>query len=402
MVNTTSIIDWELQNFIEDFPFFSDPIFLFNPSRIPSRTELLSRDFSDVRYPLVDQIQEILPDIELRYKAILKIFQETYFEDAVVENEYFNRIWSLGKIIRLIKIFYISDETEKFNIITEYFGIDIDICWEIAYSSFEEMQNEFSSESHWFFLSDNQNEFLNTYIKAEEIKKYFEYAIAFLWIDKYWNVEINTSVLAIIHGNFINNWGTIYIPANYRSTYKELLALIIHEIDGHCRQFTYSGLCMIYWPWVRSNHSEEILEWLAMFLEHSWNTVIFWENSIERSLHNFSLKYSLLSKKITFQNFLQISKAENYFRTFRWFYDLEKFMNTKDFVYLQGLYKIIALKTEFGFGLFDLLYTEGVVNEEFIRKDIHRYSQSKYKNLHMLLEQTSAFYILNVLLYGKK
>ena len=77
-------------------------------------------------------------------------------------------------------------------------------------------------------------------------------------------------------------------------------------------------------------------------------------------------------------------------------------MNTKDFVYLQGLYKIIALKTEFGFGLFDLLYTEGVVNEEFIRKYIHRYSQSKYKNLHMLLEQTSAFYILNVLLYGKK
>jgi len=128
MENTTSIIDVALQSFIRDFPFFSDPIFLFNPSRIPSREELLSNNFDDVRYPLVDEMQTRLPDIQLRYNNIRKIFQETSFEDNTIENEYLCRIQSLEKIIRLIEIFYSPDEVEKFDIITEYFGIDVDIC----------------------------------------------------------------------------------------------------------------------------------------------------------------------------------------------------------------------------------------------------------------------------------
>lgn len=402
MLNRTNIIDAALQSFIRDFPFFSDPIFLFNPSRIPSKEELLSNNLGDVRYPLVDQMQERLPDIYIRFHNIRKVFQETSFEDSTIENEYLYRLQSLEKIIRLIEIFYSPDETEKFNIVTEYFGIDVDICWEIADIWTQYIQDEFLSISPLMNLSQSQKILFHTSIRAEEIKEYFEMAILFLWLEKNWVVEVSDSILAIVHGDFEWNWGKVYIPANYTCSYQGLLALIIHEVDGHCRQFTNSGEYSIYWPWIRSVHSEEILEWLAIFLEHSWNVVIFWEDSIEKSLHNFSLKYSLLSKKITLQEFFKKSKIQNYFRTFRWFYDVAHFMNTKDFVYMQGLYKIISLKSEFGFWLFDLLYTEGVVSEQFIRKNIQQYSQSKYQNLSFLIEQTSAFFILNQILHDKK
>jgi hypothetical protein len=76
----------------------------------------------------VDEMQTRFPDIQLRYNNIRNVFQETSFGDNTIENEYLYRLQSLGKIIRLIEVFYSPDETEKSDIITEYFGIDIDIC----------------------------------------------------------------------------------------------------------------------------------------------------------------------------------------------------------------------------------------------------------------------------------
>jgi hypothetical protein len=77
-------------------------------------------------------------------------------------------------------------------------------------------------------------------------------------------------------------------------------------------------------------------------------------------------------------------------------------MNTKDFVYMQGLYKIISLKSEFGFWLFDMLYSEWVINEKYIKKNIYKYKISQYKSTEDLLTASSAFFILNQILHDKK
>lgn len=141
----------------------------------------------------------------------------------------------------MIRDFYLPDEQKKCEIITRYFGIDLDYC----------EQKVIPHKDYifaWISILQNQCFNLNeeilkdietTMVDAKEIKRYFEAALVFLGIEQYWQVRIDNKVLAIVHGNFTEHGGVIFIPSSHNISLKRLLLLTIHEIDGHARQFTY-------------------------------------------------------------------------------------------------------------------------------------------------------------------
>jgi len=368
--------------FIEKYPFFVDPIVLFRTDSKYKRSDFLT-GYLNFSYPEIDEKLLLLPLIEKELKNIDRNLKETIFDKQAYNKKYANRIEDFHKVIKIIKIFYNENEQEKFNLINDYFWVDIEKVWKILENK-DFYLNYFKTD----LVLLNENKIINLKnikIWAEKIKFYFEEALIFLKLDSFWKVKI-WDVTSIVHTNFNEKWGEILIPKNRVISIKKLLELIIHEIDWHCSQF--SEVEWIYSWSIRFSKSEILLEWYAILLESLFSYKYFWNNRLKSIIEKREVQYLYSQNKISLKTLLE-NKLVNPFITFRLFKNIKKYSNLKDMVYLQWVAKVIDNLNKYW--NFLKIIEKGVINQEYIDK---YWLKSDIKE-KIILENTSAVYILN-------
>ncbi len=221
-------------SFIEKYPFFADSIVLFRTNDILKTSDFLNWRL-DVKYPEIEKVFEKILVIESELDEIEKEFQNVFFGDLYYKKEYFNRLNDFKKVIEIIKIFYNENEEKKFNLINEYFWVDIIRIWKILEN--KNFYIDYFKNNSSILPKEKIEELENTLIEAGEIKFYFEEALKYLKLDCFWKVKI-WDATSIIHTNFNKLWWEIIIPKTRQISIKKLLELIIHEIDWHCVQFS--------------------------------------------------------------------------------------------------------------------------------------------------------------------
>ncbi len=339
-------LDLKISVFFEKYYFFSDLIFLFNPKKLP-REEDYYKQRLNLKYPLIDQALENIEEIKKWYKDIKETYNKVNFSNDFFKKEYKKRINKIGKIISLIEVFYKEDEQEKFDLITNYFWVDLDFCINEILENYEIIDKEFKKIEKNAYLFDDlyikYKNFKDKKFDAKDIKFYFEKALKYLKIKKYWKVVITYEVSSIVHWEFNQNWWKIFIPKNKVVNFERLIALIIHEIDAHCRQFTNKNKYWLYSWDIRFANSEEFVEWFAIYLETIFYILFFRNNIYKNRYINFKLNLDFVEGKIDYKKYID-NYSKYKFRSFRWFRNIKKFINTKDLVYTQWLYKTIKYK----------------------------------------------------------
>lgn len=376
-------LDHEIQWFITKYPFVTDPIVLFNPKSSPTKKDFLNwelnLDYSDIR-----NCKKNIDFIKKDFYKIINILQTTKFETIYLKIEYSERMKDFYKVLRIIEIFDNDEEYEKYNLINEYFWIDFKLLDKIFLDK-DTLTNEFSTKKA--YLSKEKIEELNdTFIKADEIKLYFDEALMFLWLNTNWKVVV-WDVVSIVHTNFNRLWWEIIIPKKTKVSIRRLLALIAHEIDGHCIQFT-NCTTLSSW-WIRYSKSESLAEWFAIYNEYYFINRIFWDNKpvmslIKRNKHRFDL----IENKTMFDTFVN-EYVWSLLRSFRWFSNISKYKNLKDFVYIQGLYNVIVYRKKYN-NFFELIKW-WAVNNSYINKYWIQWGRKEV----IKVKNTSAYYILN-------
>lgn len=395
-MSLTGKLDEALIKFIKKYNFISDHIFLFyHKNNIPEID--FSRWILNLEYPILDGAIKKLNQIEEEYLEILEIFKNLDFNDDFLKEQYKKRISEIDAIIKIIKHFNDYDEKLKFDLITKSFWVDLQLCFDISRDE-DIILSEFNNfEKEYLHFEDIYNKVktrLTDEFDAKSIKLYFEEALKYLKIDKNWSVEIRDDITSIVHWEFRNNWWKILIPADKVVSFDRLFVLIIHEIDWHAKQFTCSNKAWIFKPILRFHNSEEILEWLAEYLENLMYILIFRKFQIKDYLDKFSQKLRLLNKTLSLDLFLKEYKFDK-IRVFRWFRDIKNFINTKDLIYMQWLYKIIKYKNIYWKSFLNCLYS-WVINEDYILK----YCKKSTKQIDTinLIEKSSAFHVLSNIL----
>ena len=105
---------------IEKYPFLSDPIVLFAPSKIPTKEEIILQK-KNIKYPLIKKIRKNLKQIKKDFFIVEKKVREHHFKDFYLKNAYFDRLKDFYKVIRLLECFYEKEEYEKNMLLEEYF-----------------------------------------------------------------------------------------------------------------------------------------------------------------------------------------------------------------------------------------------------------------------------------------
>lgn len=387
-------LDKALSWFIKEFSFISDPIFLFNPRDVPEKLDFSSW-ILELEYPLIDEILKNISNMKNGYETLISIFYKINFTNDFLKDQYKKRVEEIWLIIEIIECFYDKDETKKFDLITKYFWVDLDLCKNEILKNKQIISNEFDSLLSNSYLFDDVyhkiKDRLEEEINADQIKYYFEEALKFLKIEKYWEVEISDKVLSVVHWDFTENWGKIYIPKNRKIKLSYLFPLIIHEIDWHSKQFTNFWDIWLYKANIRFSKSEEILEWLAKYLEYSFDSLILKSNLYSVKIDDFQKKVLFLEWKISFEKFL-VLYSMNLLRVFRWFSNIKNYFNTKDLIYIQWLYKIIKYKNIYWNDLFSKVY-DWVINEDYILQNCKIIDRQF--DIVEFIKNSSAFYVLN-------
>ena len=373
-------LDKEIINFIEKYPFFTDPIVLFKTNNQVSKDIFLNTQL-EIEYPEIKKISKNINIIEAELENIKSILKKN--SDLIYKKEYNKRLNDFSKIIQIINIFYNKDEEKKFKLINEIFWVDLWKIWEILNSK-EKLLKYFKTENK--ILGNKKIKLLkNSKLNSEEIKKYFIKSLEYLNLEKNWKVKIGNST-SIIHTNFNKLGWEIIIPEDKKVNVKKLLELIIHEIDWHCVQFSNSK--WLFSGSIRFPNSEVLLEWYAMLLEYSLTSKYFWENRVVELINKKELHYNYLNNKISLEKLLE-NYTGNIFRLFRWFKNIKKYSNLKDMVYLQWIYQVIQNVEKYS-NFLDLIKS-WVINQEYITNN---WITSKEK-IKFNLEKTSAIFILN-------
>lgn len=375
-------LDKEIIKLVTKYPFLTDPIVLFNPSKIPSKENILKWTLN-LQYPEIDKSQIDLNKIKNNYYKVIDILNETIFETIYSKIEYSHRLKDFYKVIRIIEIFYDKNEYEKYNLVNEYFWIDFELLEEI-FSNKELFINEFNYKKP--LLSERKILKLeNKEINSSEIKFYFIESLKFLWLEKNWKVVIWDAV-SIVHSNFNEKWGDIIIPREKTVNIKVLLWLIAHEIDWHCIQFTN---CNYLSSWtIRYSRSESLAEWFAMYNQYFFLKRIFWEKIWLSHFYNKSShKFDFIENKISFESFIKSYKW-NIIRNFRWFSNIYKYRNLKDFVYIQGLYRTIKYRKKYN-NFFEMMKS-WAVNDSYIKK----YWDERWRKEKLKISEMSAYFVL--------
>ncbi len=378
-------MNWYLE-FIHTHPFFWDPIFLTYPDNVPTKEDLLrGNDWKkNIRYPLIEKLQ---PKVDFLYQEIewFETKKLNSLETGWLKEEYKKRFSQFKDIIWLIENFDNWDEAKKFAIITDYFWIDLEYCEKVL-KNYNQIENFFEA------IPTQKIPVEEKIFNATEMKFYFEKSLAFLWLEKYWEVEISDSVMSVVHWDFTEHWGKIFIHPSHKVDTVRLLALIIHEIDGHTRQFTYTGNEEIFSAGMRMSHSEEITEGMAILLEYAFYKYVFWVRRYADTFSHFKKLLALATKKTAIWPYIQNYKGSFIFRSFRWFYDIENYMNPKDLVYKQGVARVIEIFEKFWQNGLDIIYS-GCVNKEYVEQNAILTKQKE--SIIPILEKSSAFHILH-------
>lgn len=380
-------------DFIDVYPFFGDPIFLLYPDNVPTWEDLLRDDAwkEKVRYPLVDSLQSYVDKMRKEIQE-LKENIDISTKDDWIAAQYTKRFSQFEDIVWMIEFFYQKDEQRKFEIITDYFGIDILYCQQIL-DRYEQIKDFFDD------IPSLDIKIQESTFWAQEILWYFQKALQFLDLDSYWQVKVSDTVMAIVHGEFTEHGGTIFIPASRVVSTKKLLSLVIHEIDAHAKQFTYKGDEIIFSASMRMPYSEEIAEWLAILFEYWFMKHVFWEDRHQQTWYSFENQMKLYERLISLHDFVDSYSGDQIFRNFRWFYDIHTYINTKDLIYKQWSSQVIDIFQKYGTNWLDIIYT-WLVNKMYVDKFA---IPSKDKNsIVPILQQSSAFYLLNTFFYDKK
>lgn len=378
-------INKQIFRFITKYPFVTDPIVLFNPEEIPKSDKILNLEL-DLNYKLIEENIKIIDSIKNELYDIVKLIHKERFNNLYLKIEYLERIKDFYKVIRIIEIFHEKEEYEKYNLINEYFWIDFELLEEIFLNK-EILEKEFRCKKK--FLKDSTLSKLEaTFIDSKWIKNYFEKALEFLWLENIWKVKI-WDVISIVHTNFNEIWWDLVIPKDYNINIKRLLILISHEIDWHCTQFSNCDSLSSWW--IRYSKSESLVEWFAMYNEYLFQSKMFWENWINNLVNNNKERFKLSEWEISISEFYK-SYNWNLFRNFRWFKNIDKYFNLKDFVYLQWIYKVIKYSKTYN--NFLEIIRNWAINDSYIKK----YWQKEWRKEKIKIKETSAFFILNEIL----
>ena len=360
----------------------TDPIFLFNPEKFPNREELISWKL-DLRYPEIDKLREKLVEIKKDFYSLLKEVEKYNFGTNYIKIQYLERFKDFYKVIRIIECFYDEEEYEKYNLINEYFWINFELL-DRVFEDKEFFTNELD-KFKWILTEKQKKYFENTYIKADKIKYYFEEALKYLKLENKWKVEI-WDAISIWHRDFNEWWWKILIPKEKEITLKRLFSLIAHEIDGHSVQFSS---CEWLFSWsIRFSKSESLVEWFALYLEYMIESYLFWKTTFlyRTYILNYT-RFSLLKRTLSIEEFLNKYKSFE-FRNFRWFKDIERYLNLKDFVYIQGLYEVIKYQNIYS-NFWDMIKC-WAVNENHIKK----YWVICWRKNRIKIKESSAYFIL--------
>lgn len=368
---------------IEKYPFLSDPIVLFSASKIPTKEEILLQK-KVIKYPLIKKARKNLKQIKKDFFLVEKEVKNHHFKDFYLRKAYFDRLRDFYKIIRLLECFYEKEEYEKSMLLEEYFWIDIGFLAEL-FQNKDVILSHFDTKKS--ILDENIKKKLSTeMLDAKEIQFYFKEALKHLGLERIWKVEL-WDVVSIVHTNFRGRGWTILIPSHRSMTKKRLLALIAHEIDGHSVQF--SGWKWIFSWAIRFSKSESLVEWYALYLEYLFLSKVFWEeDDLKTALERSEKKFRLLNNSLDFDNLIT-NYIGNHFRIIRGFKDYKNYQNTKDFVYIQWLYKVIKYKEKYT-NLFSLL-KEWAVNDTYIKQKAKKWNKKE----KIELESLGAYYILD-------
>ena len=367
---------------VTKYPFLTDPIVLFNPSRIPSQKEILSWELNLV-YPEIDKNIKIIDEIKKDFFKITDLLIKVKFDSLYLEVEVSERLKDFHKIIRIIEIFYDKKEYEKYNLINEYFWIDFELLEEI-FERREVLENHFSIKEG-ILKRKEISKLEQTLVGADEIKFYFDEALKFLDLENNWKV-LTWDVISIVHTNFNKKGGEIMIPKNIEIDAKRLLGLIAHEIDGHCVQFTNCD-CLAGGT-IRYSKSESLVEWYAIYIEYQFESKVFWNNLKVLSLidRNY-IRFDTINTRWSVVKYLSCLKW-NWIRFFRWFSDIAHYKNLKDFVYIQWLYKIIKFGKKYSNTL--SLLKSWAINKSYIKK----FWIKEWRKEKINIKKTSAYYVL--------
>ncbi len=366
---------------VTKYPFLTDPIVLFNPSKIPSKKEILSWKLN-LKYPQIDKVLWNIKTLKQDFFKIIDLLIATEFDNIYLKVEFSERLKDFYKIIKVIEIFYDAEEYEKYNLINEYFWIDFELLEEI-FNRREILEKHFSNKQ-WLLKNKEIQTLEQTFINADKIKFYFDEALEFLGLNSNWEI-LAWDVISVVHTNFNDGWGEIIIPKNIEISVKRLLELIAHEIDGHCVQFTNCD-CLSWWT-IRYSKSESLVEWYAMYIQYLFESKIYGTNLrifslIDKNLIRFDAVNNGSVKRY-------LSSLEwTWIRFFRWFSNINHYKNLKDFVYIQWLYRVIRFSKKYS-NTFSLLKS-WAINDSYIKKFWIRQWRKEIINI----KNTSAYYIL--------
>ncbi len=123
-------------------------------------------------------------------------------------------------------------------------------------------------------------------------------------------------------------------------------------------------------------------------MESLFSSNYFWDNRLKPIIKKREIQYQYLTKKINFETLLRC-KLFDPFRFFRWFFNIKKYFNLKDIIYLQGISLVIDNIDKY-WNFLDLL-KKWVINQKYIEKNWIISEKKEEFNL----EITSATYILN-------
>lgn len=386
-------LDKQIIDFIKEYPFFTDPIVLFKPDKVPHKKELNTKKIK-LKYSKIDEVLSKIESIDHDFKKIKDHLKTIKFDDDFLKKEYSKRIDDFSKIIKIIKSFYKSDEKDKFLCVNNYFWIDFKIIEKVLENK-EFLQENINSS--YKLLTKEESKKYNRKIHAEEIKYYFEEAINYLWLQENWKVKVETTVISIVHTNFHAVWWELIIPKNRVVSIKRLIWLIAHEIDWHCAQF--SNNCWLFSWSIRFNKSESLIEGYALYLEYKTLNYLFWINRLDSHFRRNKMKYDLYKQKIDIKHFIKNYKWDH-FRFFRWFENIKEYQNLKDFVYIQWLYEITNYKNKY-LNFFNLI-KNWAVNNAYIKKYwISNLQKDIVCNNDVEIAKLSAYYIFNKYFYEK-
>lgn len=383
-----------IKKFFLENSYLSDHIFLFYIDKKTTDVDY-KKWFLYLDYPNVNFLKWKENELKKDYNKLLLLFDDVEFESDFLKVQYQKKLGEIWNILELINCFYDKNEEKKFHLVTKSFWVDLDFCREEVLKNQDLIINYFSdllieSKKYDVIFSKIQ-EFVWYTFNSTQIKFYFEEALKYLKISDFWDVEITNNVWSIVHWGFTNNKGVIYIPSDANVSFERLFNLIIHEIDWHAKQFSNFSSELLFSSLVRFSNSEEYIEWLAMYLENSFNTLIFRNLKVKKYIDKFSQVLWLLDWKIDYYDFLEQYEF-NKFRVFRGFSDIKNYINTKDLIYTQGLYKILKKQKDFGKKLFDVIYL-WCVNDDYLLENLDK-SENKF-DIFSLIENSSAFFVMN-------